>query len=46
MNIFNIYLKEIISLIKKNQKNLSLEKTNNFKGINLEVPPSKFDSDL
>ncbi len=46
MNIFDSYLKEILTLIKKNQKNLNLDRTNDFKGANLEIPPSNIDSDL
>ena len=46
MNIFEIYLKKILTLIKKNQKKLDLKETNNFKGVSLELPPSNIDSDL
>ena len=46
MNIFDKYLKEILVLIKKNQNKLDLQDFNEFKGINLETPPSNFDSDL
>ena len=46
MNIFDEYLKKILDLIKKNKKELNIKKLNNFKGMNLEVPPSNFDSDL
>ena len=46
MNIFDKYLIEITELIKKNQKKLNLKKLNDFKGVNLEIPPSNFDSDL
>ena len=46
MNIFDKYLKKILDLIKKNQKELNIKNLNNFKGMNLEVPPSNFDSDL
>ncbi len=46
MNIFDNYLELIFKLIKNNQKKLGLKELNEFKGINLEIPPSKFDSDL
>ena len=46
MNIFDNYLKQIFNLIKKNQKNLDLENIDNFKGINLEIPPPNINSDL
>ena len=46
MNIFDKYLKETLNLIKKNQKKLDIKNLNNFKGINLEIPPSNFNSDL
>ena len=46
MNIFDRYLKEILNLIKKDQKKLNLKDFNKFKGIYFEIPPSNFDSDL
>jgi len=46
MNIFESYLKEILSLIKKNQNKLNLREVNNFKGVNLEIPPVNFNEDL
>ncbi len=46
MNIFDNYLKKILLLIKKNQIKLKLKDINEFKGINLEIPPSNFESDL
>ncbi len=46
MNIFDKYLNEILVLIKQNQNKLDLQDINEFKGINLETPPSNFDSDL
>ncbi len=46
MNIFDNYLKKILNLIKKNQKKLDLNETNNFKGIILEIPPFNINSDL
>ena len=45
MNIFESYLKEIFSLIKKKKK-LDLKSINDFKGVNLEIPPLNIDSDL
>ncbi len=46
MNIFDYYLEKITNLIKKNQNKLGLKETNKFNGINLEIPPPNFDSDL
>mgnify|MGYP001293833877 CR=1 FL=1 len=46
MNIFETYLKKILNLIKTNQKELDLQKTNNFKGVVLEIPPSNISLDL
>ena len=46
MNIFESYLIKISNLIKKNQKELNLIETNNFRGVTLEIPPSKIKSDL
>ena len=46
MNIFESYLKKILSLIKKNQNKLNLREVNNFKGVNLEIPPVNFNEDL
>ena len=40
MNIFEVYIKKINSLIKKNQTFLKLDNLNNFKGIVVEVPPA------
>tara|TARA_Y100000816_G_scaffold29473_1_gene18829 strand:+ start:2414 stop:4132 length:1719 start_codon:yes stop_codon:yes gene_type:complete len=46
MNIFESYLQDITSLIKKNQKKLNLKETNSFNGVNLEIPPPNIGSDL
>ena len=46
MNIFESYQKEILSLIKKNQNKLNLNEINNFKGVNLEIPPVNYNEDL
>ena len=46
MNIFEIYLIEISSIIKKNKKKLNLKSLNNFKGMTVENPPPNFDCDL
>ncbi len=46
MNIFDKYLDKILSLVKKNQNKLGLKEIDKSKGINLEIPPSNFDSDL
>ena len=46
MNIFESYLKKISTLIKKNKNQLELKELNDFKGINLEIPPTNIASDL
>ena len=45
-DVFDNYLKKILNLVKKNQSKLEFKEINKFKGINLEIPPSNFDSDL
>ena len=46
MNIFEIYLDKIIDLIKKaNQDNL-ITLPENLSGINVDIPPSKFNCDM
>ena len=46
MNIFEIYLNKIIDLIKKaNQDNL-IELPENLLGINVDIPPSKYNCDM
>ena len=46
MNIFEKYLNKITNLIHKNKKFLELRNLNNFKGVNVEIPPSEFNFDL
>jgi len=46
MNIFKNFLKEIKSLILKNKTFLGIEDLNNFTGVTIESPPSKFNFDL
>ena len=46
MNIFDKFLKEIKSVILKNEKTLNLLIFNDFKGVVVESPPEKFDYDL
>ncbi len=46
MNIFEEYLNKISELILKNKKILGLTNLNNFKGVNVETPPSAFNYDL
>ena len=46
MNIFEIYLNKILDLIKKaNQDNL-IELPENLSGINVDIPPSKYNCDM
>ena len=46
MNIFEHHLAEIKNLVLSKQVFLKLEKIDNLKGINLEVPPEEFNFDL
>ncbi len=46
MNIFKENEKKITDLIKKHKKTLGLYKLSDFRGINVEIPPSEFDYDL
>ena len=46
MNIFDIYLDKIIILIKKLNKDGSLELPESLNGINVDIPPSNFDCDI
>ena len=46
MNIFEHHLAEIKKLVLSKQVFLKLEKIDNLKGINLEVPPEEFNFDL
>ena len=46
MNIFEIYLNKILDLIKKaNQDNL-IELPENLSGVNVDIPPSKYNCDM
>ena len=46
MNIFELYLDKIKSIIVDLNKNNQLEIPENFNGINAEIPPPKFDCDI
>ncbi|WP_440691727.1 arginine--tRNA ligase [Candidatus Pelagibacter sp. HIMB1782] len=46
MNIFELYLDKIKSVIVNLNKNNKLEIPENFNGINAEIPPPKFDCDI
>ena len=46
MNIFELYLDKIKSIIVDLNKNNKLEIPENFNGINAEIPPPKFDCDI
>ena len=46
MNIFENYLKSILENINQHYKELGINKIENYKGINLEKPPSNFDCDI
>ena len=46
MNIFETYLNKIIQLLKTAKENNLLELPDNFSGINVEIPPAKFNCDM
>jgi len=46
MNIFDLYLDKIIFLIKKLNKEGSIELPESLNGINVDIPPSNFDCDI
>jgi len=46
MNIFDLYLDKIIILIKKLNKEGTLELPETLNGINADIPPSNFDCDI
>jgi len=46
MNIFDLYLDKIIILVKKLNKEGSLELPKSLNGINVDIPPSNFDYDI
>ena len=46
MNIFEYHLTEIKNLILLKKNNLKLDHIDNFKGVNLEIPPEQFNFDL
>ena len=46
MNIFDLYLDKIIILIKKLNKDGSLELPESLNGINVDIPPANFDCDI
>ena len=46
MNIFEIYLEKIKSIVVELKKNNQLIVPENIIGINAEIPPPKFDCDI
>jgi len=46
MNIFDLYLDKIMILIKKLNKDGSIELPESLNGINVDIPPSNFDCDI
>ena len=46
MNIFETYLDKIIKLIKSAKKDNLLELPENLSGINVDIPPVKFNCDM
>jgi len=46
MNIFETYLRKIIKLIKSAKEENLLELPENLSGINVDIPPAKFNCDM
>ena len=46
MNIFDLYLDKIIILIKKLNKEGTIELPESLNGINVDIPPANFDCDI
>ena len=46
MNIFEIYLDKIKSIVSELQKDNKIIVPDNFNGINAEIPPQKFNCDI
>ena len=46
MNIFNLYLDKIKKIVVTANKNKLIEIPENLDGINVDLPPSKFDCDI
>ncbi len=46
MNIFDLYLDKIISIVKKAKSDGLLENIDNLNAINVDIPPQKFDCDI
>ena len=46
MNIFEIYLEKIKSILSELQKDNKIIVPDNFNGINAEIPPQKFNCDI
>ena len=46
MNIFETYLDKIIKLIKSAKEDNLLELPENLSGINVDIPPAKFNCDM
>ena len=46
MNIFQTYNDKIIKLLKAAKENNLLELPENLSGVNVDIPPSKFNCDM
>ena len=46
MNIFELYFEKIIKLIKSAKKDDLLELPENIFGINVDIPPARFNCDI
>ena len=46
MNIFDLYLEKIIKIVKEANKNKTIEIPEMLSGINVDIPPAKFNCDI
>ena len=46
MNIFDLYLEKIIKILREAKKNKSIEISEMPGGINVDIPPQQFNSDI
>ena len=46
MNVFDLYLKKIIKIVKLANKNKTIEIPEKLRGINVDIPPAQFNCDI
>ena len=46
MNIFDLYLEKTLKVVKQANKDKLIEVPENLKGINVDIPPPKFNCDI